>query len=317
MAAGARSIRLLSGAVLLCLAAGALAADRPRPLQALTWIAPGHEQEALTRQPATCPAPAADPAQAEAGRALFHAPQLLGGQAARAGLSCASCHVNGRGNPHFFLAGISSAPGTADVSASFFGLGRANAAFDPRPIPDLALPGKVSRDPASRELEAFLRGLVVEEFSGREPSPAALFALAAHVRTVRPCADRAEEPQKLAGQLDLVRASVRGAAWFAGRNEPATAAVLVAGARRQLGLIDERFAGSDLAGERRALLNASRQLQPIAESTAPDPARLRSWLASFDRNLAPRLQRSEAKSLYADAMVAARFSSPRSPAPRP
>jgi hypothetical protein len=272
-------------------------------MQALTWIAPGHEAAALMRQPATCPATASDPAEAEAGRGLFHAPQLLGGQAARAGLSCASCHVNGRGNPHFFLSGISAAPGTADVSASFFGLGRANARFDPKPIPDLALPGRISRDPASGELEAFLRGLVVEEFSGREPGKATLAALASYVRTIRPCPDRADEPLALAVQLDLVRASVRGAVWFVRRGEPTSAAVLVAGARRQLGLIDERFASPRLAGERRALLGASRQLQPIAESTAPDPARLNAWLAEFDRNLAPSLLRAEPRSLYAPIML--------------
>lgn len=304
MAAGPTPIRLLSGAALLCIAAGALAADRPRQLQALTWIAPGHETAALTRQPATCPAPATDAAETEAGRALFHAPQLLGGQAARAGLSCASCHINGRGNRHFFLPGISAAPGTADVSASFFGLGRANAAFDPKPIPDLSLPGRVSHDPASGELETFLRGLVVEEFSGREPGKAALTALASYVRTIRPCPDRADEPLTLAVQLDLVRTSVDGAAWFARRSEPTAAAVLVGGARGQLGLIDERFAGPRLAGERRQLLAASRQLQPIAESGAPDPARLTAWLAEFDRTLAPHLLRAEPRSLYSAEVLA-------------
>lgn len=303
MAAGRRAIRFLSGAILVCLAAGALAADRPRPLQALTWIAPNYARVALTRQPATCAAAASDPAEAEAGRALFHAPQLLGGQAARAGLSCASCHVNGRGNPHFLLPGISATPGTADVSASFFGTARANALFDPKPIPDLALPGKVAHDPASGELERFLRGLIVEEFSGREPGKPALAALAAYVRTIRPCQDRTDEPLTLAIQLDLVRTSVRGAAWFAYRNEPQAAAALVAGARRQLGLIDERFAGPRLAGERRRLLAASRQLQPIAESAAPDPAKLSAWLTEFERDLVPRLHRAEPRSLYVPELL--------------
>ena len=49
------------------------------------------------------------------GRLAFQSPALLGGQAARKGLSCESCHNSARGNPYFFIENISSSPGTADV----------------------------------------------------------------------------------------------------------------------------------------------------------------------------------------------------------
>lgn len=289
---------------MLALASAALAADKPR-LQALVWIAPGHEAEALTRQPAVCREPVADESQLAAGRALFAAPFLLGGQAARAGVSCFSCHSNGRRNPHFFLAGVSSAPGTADVSASFFSPARANGRIDPKPIPDLALPGKISRDPASGELERFLRGLIVEEFSGREPSKSSLAALAAYVRAVGPCPADRTAPIELADQLAMVRDSVQGAARMAERGEGEAAAVLVSGARHQLGLVHERYAGKGLAAERSALLSASRTLQPMAG--APDPGPMKRWLDHFDRRIAPRLERSEARSLYNPALLAKRL----------
>lgn len=293
-----RAIRLLIGAAAL-LAAAAGAAER-RDLSALTWTAPGHAREVLSREPAVCLQPGADTQTVATGQALFNAPGLLGGQAARAQISCASCHAGGRRNAHFFLAGVSSAPGTADVSASFFSLARANATFDPKPIPDLALPGKVSRA-SDGALERFIRGLVVEEFAGREPSPAALAALGAYVRAIRQCPDRTDQPRTLDTQLDLVHASIAGAAAMAGRGESRTAAVLIGGARHQLGLIDERMVG--LNRERALLLAASRALQPIGEASAPDAARLRDWNTRFEAGVVPRLRRVAGRSLYDPARL--------------
>jgi hypothetical protein len=283
------------GAVrVLIAAAGALlvGAAAPATLEALVWIAPGHEAAALSRQPATCLATPDEPAVV-AGRALFNAPNLLGGQASRAGVSCASCHSNGRTNAHFFLAGVSDEPGSADVSQSFFSPLRGNGRFDPKPIPDLAAAGKVSRR-ASGELERFMRGLIVEEFSGAEPTPATLSALGGYVRAIRACSGRADEPRTLAGQLDLVRASARSAAWFAQAGDATAAKLLVGAARRQLGLVDERLAPGGNRTARKALLAASRELQ----RTAPTPAALGAWLIRFDAHTAPMVARAEPRSLY-------------------
>lgn len=252
------------------------------------------------RQPAMCSKAKADDADVLIGAALFNAPMLLGGQAARADISCASCHSNGRRNPHFQLEGVSAGPGTADVSSSFFSPARANGRFDPKPIPDLAYPGRISRAPGTGDLERFLRGLIVEEFSGREPSPRALSALAAYVRAIGDCGAVQEQPRRLSDQVRLVRLSVMAAERLAASGEAETATIAVAGARHQLGLIDERFAGARLAPERRRLLAASRALQPAAQSRAPDPAELQRWLIAFERNLLPLLSRSEARSLYSE-----------------
>ena len=273
------------------------------PLRALIWIAPGHEAAALTREPTMCSKSAETDPQVKIGQALFNAPMLLGGQAARADMSCASCHSNGRRNPHFHLAGVSAAPGTADVSSSFFSPARANGTFDPKPIPDLAFPVRISRDRASGDLERFLRGLIVEEFSGREPSQGAIAALAAFVRSIGDCGAVTEQPRRLADQIALVRLSVTAAAHLAESGDAESAALAVAGARNQLGLINERYAGPDLRHERKRLLAASRALQPAAQSSAPDPAALRRWLIGFDRDLSPALEAAESRSLYSEPRV--------------
>ena len=303
-----RPLGLLTAAVAAVAGGGVLAATGER-LQALTWTARGHEIAALTRQPAVCLSEG-DP-DVLAGRALFHAPQLFGGQAARAGLSCASCHSNGRRNPHFFLAGISDAPGTADVSASFFSVARGNGRFDPKPIPDLALPGRVSRDPRSGELERFTRGLIVEEFSGAEPSAGALARLSAYVRAIRPCPDRDDEPQAMTGQLDRFRDSIRAAARFADEGDRQTAIALIGAARTHLGLIDERIAPFGHRALRARLLKTSRELQAFRET--PESARLMAVLDGFDRSTSARLLAAEKRSLYRPERVARRLNARTAP----
>lgn len=253
----------------------------------------------LSAQPATCLAAEGEP-RVRAGRALFGAPTLLGGQAAKAGLSCASCHINGRDNPHFLLAGVSAAPGSADVTNSFFSAARGNARFDPVAIPDLAMPGKISRDPGTRALETFIRNLVVEEFGGQEPTPATLEALAAYVRAVRPCAAEHAATRRLDDQLGALDDGAAGAALMIDRGDRQGAALSIAAMRHQLGLIAERYAGPGFGRERAALLGASRELQAIGDM--PDLVRLspalERWKADFHNGLAKRLRRAEGRSLY-------------------
>lgn len=261
----------------------------------MRWTAPGSEQALLSAQPATCLA--SDTPLVRSGRALFAVPTLLGGQAAKAGLSCASCHINGRGNPHFMLSGVSAAPGTADVTNSFFSAARGNAHFDPVAIPDLAMPGKVSRDPAARALEPFIRNLVVEEFSGAEPTPVTLAALATYVRAIAPCDPERRQARGLDDQLRGIDDGMIAAVMMGDREDPVAMRLAIAGIRHQLGLIAERYAGPGLARERKALLAASRDLRTISEGGDRAPA-LQRWKRDFDAGLARTLGRSEGRSLY-------------------
>ena len=248
----------------------------------------------LLEQPATCLDPAIASGQVQIGLALFNSPDLFGGQAARAGISCASCHSNGRRNAAFFLGGISDKPGTADVSSSFFSLARADGRFDPKPIPDLALPGKIDRDPTKPALEKFIRGLIVEEFSGREPSPRQLAGLASYVRAVRACPGRTSEPRNLASDLTLLRATIDGAIGLLEQNDTQGTEVLVKAARFRLGLIDERMTGPKRAGLHQNLLAASLQLARLPLQRAD----LMVWQTAFERTVVPKLVRYQRQSLY-------------------
>jgi hypothetical protein len=270
---------LLGGTAAL---AGAAAAPR---FETLRWIAPGTEYVALTSQPSTC---------------LAFTPTLLGGQAAKAGLSCASCHINGRDNPHFLMNGVSERPGTADVSDSFFSAARENGKFDPVPIPDLALPGKVSRQPGRQALEQFIRDLIVDEFAGEEPSYVTLESLATYVRAIKACPrdDKAPVPRQLHDQLAIIKGALDVAGQLAARGDrKKEVSLLIAAARHQLGLISERYAGAKLKRERALLLKASRELQHVAESSNGEQA-LAAWQSRVDKELAERLFRKESLSLY-------------------
>lgn len=251
----------------------------------------------MSEQPAICLA--SDTPLVRSGRVLFGAPTLLGGQAAKAGLSCASCHINGRDNPYFLLAGVSAAPGTADVTNSFFSAARGNGRFDPVVIPDLAMPGKIARDPDTRALEAFVRNLIVEEFGGHEPTPAMLDALATYVRAVRACPDGQSVGRRLSDQLAAIDDGVAAAQMMIDRADLHGAALSIAAMRHQLGLIAERYTGPRLARDREGLLAASRALQVIGDGPAAriGPA-LARWKGDFDKGLAKRLRGAEGRSLY-------------------
>jgi hypothetical protein len=281
-------------------------APAPPPFESLRWTAPGAEHAVLTTRPAACLGSAS--VEVQAGEALFNSPRLLGGQAAKAGLSCAGCHVNGRDNAHFLMAGVSDRAGTADVTHSFFGAARGNGRFDPVIIPDLARPGKVSRDPAGGALESFVRTLIVDEFGGREPTPAMLAAIAAYVRAIAPCPD-GDLPVRRAldDQLRLIAFALGGATGMAQRGDPVAARALLAAARHQLGLIAERYPAPRFGAERRNLLAASRALADLdARAAGKDgfTAGLSAWRAAFESGLAPRLRRHEARSLYNPAKLA-------------
>ena len=280
------------------LGGAALAASPPDVLQSLWWTAPGHEMVAATKQPSACLSYSeADAKIVYAGQALFNTPALLGGQAAKANLSCASCHANGRDNPHFFVQGLSKEPGTADVTSAFFSLARANAVADAAHIPDLAQPGKISRAESDPALERFIRTLIVEEFSGKEPSAATLSALAHYVRSIRTCEGGAPQARSVRDQIALIDAAFEG---LQRQSDPATTQLLIRAIRHQLGLIHERYPGARFAAHRQALLDSSRHLETLgAESdSASRSVALAAWHRVFTAEFASDLIAAERHSLY-------------------
>ncbi len=277
-----RSVRLLKygAAISLTCAAVAHAADRPL-IQAMAWLDPAQHLDALTTEPRRHAA--VQDQQALAGEALFHTPTLLGGQAAKAGLSCASCHENGRDNPAFLFPNVSGKPGTADVTSSFFSSYRGNAVFDPVKIPDLTVPGKISRAADSQELEKFIRDLIVEEFNGQEPSSTVLSALAYYVRSLSSAPAKTRIALKVDSQLIAVDQTVLAAKEAQQDGDLKLSHLLLASARHRLGLIHERYAGNGLTKQRSALVSASRQLgrlQEIEDETDFSKA-LAHWETSY------------------------------------
>lgn len=303
--------RILIAAILpLLLAAAADAPDLP--IKEARWLAPGQLFEGLTRQPAECFAPprnARDRQSAAIGRAAFRAPLLLGGQAARAGLSCASCHRNGRGNAHFSFPSISGHPGTADVTSSLMSKKRGDATFNPKAIPDLAgsKPG-ISRDPARQELKTFIRGLIVDEFDGEEPSSAVLDGLTAYLRALSPASCRG--PPSVDIRLDSLLAdadaAVRAAedAWRGG--DAATARLLVGAARSTLGSIDERYQAPGLERGRAQLRAADARLRAIQQSLPGAAVRFRKWRSDWPRRQR-ELRKLERRSLFSPSVLRRRL----------
>lgn len=295
--------------------AGAVPAATPL-LREMRWIAAdtprGELVRILTTRPAECLAPPADAAMADkiaVGRAMFSAPLLLGGQAARAGLSCAACHVGGRGNPRFVFPGVSGAPGTADVTSSLFSTRRGDGIANPRPIPDLAAdPPKISHDPASPALRRFIRGLIVEEFDGLEPPARIVEGLAAYVRALRGPTCSADTPRSAASEAQDAVAAVHAARTALAEGDPGSARLLLSAARSALGRIDERNPGHP--GTARLLLRRDSELRGLQAAIAAgrsgdgrsaDKA-LTRWAEAMARDIAA-LRAAEPGSLYRAAML--------------
>ncbi len=286
-------------------------------IHAARWLAPGADAAvALGTTRPECLVPPADPDATyavEVGRAAFRAPLLLGGQAARAGLACESCHQGGRGNPDFFFPGLSGAPGTADVTSALFSSHRDDGIDNPKPIPDLSGPKerlKVAQDPSSRALPDFIHGLITEEFDGAEPPPGVLAGLAAYVRALSPaaCPAEARRPLRLDDYADNARRAALAARAALDRRDLATAAFLAEAARTQLGLIDERFDQPGSGQAHAALKSADRDLAAAAAAIrAGDPRageRLSVWLAQSPAWLRV-VQANETRSLFDPGRLAA------------
>jgi len=118
------------------------------------------------------------------GDLAFNSPDILGGAARRAGMSCGTCHVNGAGNGRLFVPGMSSRHGNFDTSGPLFNPKADNHVFDPVRIPSLRgarYLAPYGHDGRLASLRDFVRNVIVGEFSGPEPSPAILDAIVAYI----------------------------------------------------------------------------------------------------------------------------------------
>lgn len=290
-------------------ASGVIALEAGSRLQAARWLPVERQAHALTYEPSECLPINLDENTARLiaiGRAAFRTPLLLGGQAARAGLSCNSCHSNGRGNSDFLFAGLSGAPGTADVSSSLMSSHRGDGVVNPTLIPDLSGPEnlrKISHDKNNQKLEIFIRGLIVEEFDGPEPSKMTLDGLATYVRMLSPsaCKIPAEQRIILANYFADVGNAMHAAQFALDNNDHSTARLMIASARSALGMINERYSSDKLNNHRRLLHDADLELASIEnaiDSKADDISlRIITWQTKMPR-WSKTLERDEALSLF-------------------
>ena len=264
-------------------------------LRAERWIAPGADRDrALVREPTECLDWPTDPGLRQSvaiGRAAFRDPLLLGGQAARSGVACESCHRAGRTNPDFHFPGVSGAPGTADVTSSLFSSHRGDGIDNPRAIPDLSVAKvrlKVPQDRRSGDLERFIDGLVTKEFDGREPPPAVLKGLADYVRALGPqaCPAAASRPVSVSGMMQVAAQALESAQILAEQGDEAASQAMVRAARAQLFLVDERLTDPKL----KARLKDFSQTALGEAKTVREIARARRDL---DHSLAARVAQSD------------------------
>jgi hypothetical protein len=121
------------------------------------------------------------------GDLAFNSPDILGGTAVRAGMSCGTCHVNGAGNSRLFVPGASTRPGNFDTTGSLFNHKADNGVLDPVRVPSLRgerFLAPYGHDGHIASLRDFVRNVIVNEFSGPEPSPTILDALVAYIEDI-------------------------------------------------------------------------------------------------------------------------------------
>ncbi len=280
---------------------------------ALDWLPPGSlNLEELTRRPQEIQTGGRQQSFfAEYGRLAFRSPDVLGGNARKAGLSCHACHPNGDANRHFFIPGLSDRPGHIDVTHALWSAKGDDGRANPLQIPSLRGVKDKPRlgfDRRLGSLREFTRNVIVLEFDGAEPDPLLLDALVAYQQTL--AGEQApEQPLHFEDDLgDFVRALGVLRLPLAEENAPLTERIATM-LRSQVGFMHERFEATapqqileswsqDLRGiaalaeagrwpEARdklgALQRQARQPPAALAAAAPhslyDPEKLRAWLS--------------------------------------
>jgi hypothetical protein len=121
------------------------------------------------------------------GDLAFNSPNILGGPARQANISCGSCHINGAGNAKFLMPKMSTRPGNFDTTGPLFNPKANNFVLDPVRIPSLRGARYLfpyGQDGRMASLRDFVRNVVVNEFGGAEPSPEILDALVAYIQDI-------------------------------------------------------------------------------------------------------------------------------------
>lgn len=264
--------RLLLGVLLAALPAVAVQAQSLTG--ALEWLPPGSlSVESLTRHPQEqLEGGEKQSFYVEFGRLAFRSPDVLGGTARKAGLSCQACHANGFASTGFFIPGLSDKPGGIDVSHAFWNLRGEDGVDNPLEIPSLRgvkTKDRFGRDRRTASLREFTRRVIVTEFSGAEPDALLLDALVAYQEKLQP-ASAVFEPISLQQDLADLTRYLDALRVPLAEEQPALAERMTVMIRGQIGFIHERFADADMRESRATLESWSRRLDRIAELAEKD-----------------------------------------------
>ena len=118
------------------------------------------------------------------GDMMFDSPEIFGSPARDIGIACSTCHNRSDINREFFIPGISSRPGGADVDGHFFNPrfnDRRSDALDAPSLRGIRFTGPYGRDGRFGSLRNFVRNVIVNEFAGDEPTPLMLDALVGYM----------------------------------------------------------------------------------------------------------------------------------------
>jgi Di-haem cytochrome c peroxidase len=121
------------------------------------------------------------------GDLAFSSPQILGGVARQAGISCSTCHINGANNFKLYIPGSSSRTGTFDTTGGLFNAKADNHILDSLTIPSLRgarYMGPYGHNGRTASLRDFIRNAIVNEFAGPEPSPTVLDAIVVYIQDI-------------------------------------------------------------------------------------------------------------------------------------
>jgi hypothetical protein len=121
------------------------------------------------------------------GNLAFNSPYILGDAARKAHISCATCHVNGASNAKLFIPGLSTHPGNFDTTSAFFNPKADDGVLDPLTIPSLRgarFLAPYGHDGRIGSLRDFVRNVIVNEFTGAEPSNEILDAMVVYIEDI-------------------------------------------------------------------------------------------------------------------------------------
>jgi hypothetical protein len=283
-------LKLLAAFVALILTGAA--APSALLLREQAWTAPGETLAYdLTHAPGECLATRMP--KTEIGRALFRSPALIGGPAARAGLSCNACHSNGRVNARFLLPELTDRAGHADVTSEWASHVRGDGVANPLPIPDLAEARHGGGFGHLREpsMEVFVRSVIIDEFQGHAPPAQAFDGVIAYLSALRgdPCV---EGMTRLT--LHDAAEDVRRAVTAAETADAPTANLLLLAGQDAIGRIVERLPARRFARDRRTYETLARELGAMRNANdlrAAMETVLPGWRARFDAAAAQTARR--------------------------